>query len=154
MPVEETDHSGWALWWVYSEPVSIHSKEPMNTYDPLNAPDPSEWLSMGEDERIGLVIEHHREAGVELPNEQIHAVVHAIVENQIALGDEIPTQATLDRLVEEGLDRHQAIHAVASVLVEFLQDTLSDDESVSNIKESFYQELDKLKAAEWLKSFE
>jgi hypothetical protein len=35
-----------------------------------------------------------------------------------------------------------------------LQDTLSDDESAPDIDEKFYQELDKLKAAEWLKSFE
>ncbi len=47
----------------------------MEDYDPLNAPDPDEWQSMDEDERISLVMEHHRESGVELPNEQVHAVV-------------------------------------------------------------------------------
>ena len=43
----------------------------MHTYDPLNAPEPGEWLTMGEDERIRLVMEHHRQTNVELPNEQI-----------------------------------------------------------------------------------
>ncbi len=37
---------------------------------------------MDEDERITLVMEHHREAGVELPNEQVHAVVHVVVETK------------------------------------------------------------------------
>jgi hypothetical protein len=45
-----------------------------------------------------------------------HAIFHVIVENQAALGDEIPVRGTLDRLMGEGLDRHEAIHAVASVL--------------------------------------
>ncbi len=60
----------------------------MEVYDPLNAPDPDDWQSMDEDERMMLVTEYHRQAGVELPNEQVHAAVHVIVENQIALGDE------------------------------------------------------------------
>ncbi|MCH8980062.1 MAG: hypothetical protein IH945_12595, partial [Armatimonadetes bacterium] len=78
----------------------------MEAYDPLNAPDPDEWQSVDEQERIILVMEHHREAGVKLPNERLHATVHVIVENQIALGDEIPARATLERLIREGLDRH------------------------------------------------
>ena len=36
-------------------------------YDPLNAPDHDDWQSMDEDERMMLVMEYHREAGVELP---------------------------------------------------------------------------------------
>ena len=48
---------------------------------------------------------------VRLPNEKLHAVLHVVIENQIALGDEIP-----------GLDRHEAIHCIASVLAEFIHD--------------------------------
>ncbi len=122
----------------------------MEAYDPLNAPDPDEWQSMDEDERITLVMEHHREAGVELPNEQVHAVVHVVVENQIALGDEMSAQATLERLVREGLDRHDAIHAVGSVLVDFVQALICDDEAPA-ANERYNEDLKKLKAAEWLK---
>ena len=126
----------------------------MEAYDPLNAPDPDEWQSMDEDERINLVIEHHRQVRVELPNEQLHAVIHVIVENQIALGDEIPTQATLERLIREGLDRHDAIHAVGSVLVNFTRELLGDDDDAAwSANETFWEELNKLTAAEWLKSF-
>jgi hypothetical protein len=49
-------------------------------------------------------------------------VVHVIVENQIALGDELPVPSTLMRLMADGLDRHDAIHAIASVLMVFLRD--------------------------------
>ena len=142
-------------WWgMCDEPVLMRSKEPMDTYDPLKAPDPGEWLSMGEDERIALVVKHHGEAGVELPEQQIHAVVHAVVENQIALGDEVPIRTTLDRLVKEGLDRHEPVHAIGSVLAENLQDLLNDDEPTPNINERFFQELNNLKAAEWLRNFD
>jgi hypothetical protein len=40
----------------------------------------------------------------------------SIAEDQIALGDEIPARRTLVRLMEEGLDRHEAIHAIDSAL--------------------------------------
>ena len=124
----------------------------MEDYDPLNAPDPDEWQFMDEDERITLVMEHHREAGVELPNEQVHAVVHVVVENQITLGDEMSAQAALERLMREGLDRHEAIHAVGSVLVDFVQALIRDD-AAPGTNERYNEELEKLTAAEWLKTF-
>ncbi len=122
-------------------------------YDPLNAPDPDDWQSMGEDERMMLVMEYHREAGVELPNEQVHAVVHVVVENQITLGDEMSAQATLERLMREGLDRHEAIHAIGSVLVDFVQTPIRDD-AAPRANERYNEELKKLTAAEWLKTFQ
>jgi len=124
----------------------------MQAYDPLNAPDPDDWQSMAEDERMMLVLEHHHEAGVELPNEQVHAVVHVVVENQVALGDEILAQATLKRLIGEGLDRHEAIHAVGSVLMDFVQELLGDD-AAPEANQRYNEELKKLTAAEWLESF-
>jgi hypothetical protein len=125
----------------------------MEAYDFLSAPDPDEWLSTDEHERIALVMECHRDARVKLPNERIHAVIHVVVENQIALGDELPVQATLERLINEGLDRHDAIHAVGSVLVRFMHDLLGEGDAAPSANEKFYEELKNLKAAEWLKSF-
>ena len=123
----------------------------MEAYDPLNAPDPDEWQSTDEQERIILVMEHHREAGVKLPQDKLHAIVHVIVENQIALGDEIPAQATLERLIREGLDRHDAIHSVGNVLVDYMQE-LAGGNAGPNSHERYDEELKKLKAAEWLES--
>ena len=79
-------------------------------YDPLEAPEPEEWLAIDEAERIRLALDYHRRARVRLPNEKLHAVLHVVIENQIALGDEIPVQHTAQRLMAEGLDRHEAIH--------------------------------------------
>ena len=58
----------------------------MQRYDPLEAPDPKEWLELDEQERIVLVQDYHRRARIRLPNKKVHATLHAIVEAQIALG--------------------------------------------------------------------
>ena len=71
----------------------------MERYDPLKAPDPQEWPSLDEQERIDLVQDYHRRARVSLPNEKVHAIAHVIVENQVALGDEPAVERTLKRLM-------------------------------------------------------
>ena len=123
---------------------------PMETYDPLSAPDPDEWQSMEETELMILVVDHHRESGVDLPDEQVHAIIHVVVENQVAMGDEIPVEETLKRLVREGLDRHDAIHAVGAVLFGFMQEMLSADDTSPDANEKYYDQLRKLTAAAWL----
>lgn len=46
----------------------------------------------------------------------LHALAHVIVENQLA--EDLPeARRALERLLGEGLDRHDAIHAIASVLM-------------------------------------
>ena len=83
-------------------------------YDPMKAPDPEWWLLLSEDDRNGLVLEYHRLARVEVPNATLHAAFHVIVETQAAMGDELPVARTLARLQIEGLDRHDAVHAIGS----------------------------------------
>jgi hypothetical protein len=47
-----------------------------------------------------------------------HAIAHTIVESQLATGEVAGVPATLARLMrEEGLDRHDAVHAIGSVLM-------------------------------------
>jgi hypothetical protein len=65
-----------------------------------------------------LVSRHHTGQRIRLPNETIHAAIHLIVENQVALGDAFPANGVLLRLMKEGLDRHEAIHAIGSVFSE------------------------------------
>ncbi len=128
--------------------------EPSNmirAYDPLNAPDPDDWQSMDEGERMMLVTEHHRRAGVKLPNAQAHAAIHVIVENQIAQGDETSARPTLERLLREGLDRHEAIHAVGSVLADYMQALVRGD-AAPGATERYDEELEKLTAAKWLET--
>ena len=117
----------------------------------MTAPNSDDWEAMDEEERMMIVMDHHREAGVELPNERIHAAIHVIVENQIALGDETAAAATLERMIREGLDRHEAIHAIGSVLAEFMQ-ALSSGDVAPGSNEKYDEALEKLTAAEWLDS--
>ncbi len=121
-------------------------------YDPLIPPDPDDWRSIDEGERVMLVTEYHRQAAVEPPNQRAHAAIHVIVENQMALGDETSAPATLERLMREGLDRHEAIHAVGGVLTNFMQALIRGD-AAPGANERYNEELEKLTAAKWLKTF-
>jgi hypothetical protein len=47
-------------------------------------------------------------------------------ENQLALEDQAIVRATLHRLMNEGLTRHDAVHAVGAVLTEHIYDMLND----------------------------
>ena len=67
----------------------------MKRYDPQKPPDSREWLRLDEAELIELVLRHHRRAGVRLPNARSRATIHVVVENQVALGDEVPVRRTL-----------------------------------------------------------
>jgi Domain of unknown function (DUF1841) len=119
-------------------------------YDPLEAPEPEEWLAIDEAERIQLAQDYHQRARVRLPNEKLHAVFHVVVENQIALGDEIPVQSTLQRLMAEGLGRHEAIHAIASVLAEFMHDLVKKSEASGKSNQAYFAALQGLTAEGWL----
>ena len=89
-------------------------------YDPDHEPDRASWFGLNEGERIALVAEYHRRAGIKLPNQQAHAAMHVVVENQAMMGDETLVPETLARLMDEGLDRHDAVHAIAFVLSEVM----------------------------------
>lgn len=56
-------------------------------------------------------------------------LIHVVVENQIALGDEIPVRRAVQRLMSEGLDRHDSIHAVGSVLIGHIGELLGPPET-------------------------
>ena len=120
----------------------------METYDPLTAPDPDLWLELDEQERLALVEEHHNSAGVELDKQTLHAVMHTVVENQLALRDEC-VMRTLERLMAEGLDRHDALHAVGSVLAEHLFGILSEGTKESASTDKYYRALEELTVASW-----
>jgi hypothetical protein len=109
---------------------------------------------MDEQERIQLVEQYHRRAGIRLPNVTAHAVIHAIIENQIALGDELPVRRTLQRLMSEGLDRHDALHAIGSVLALHMSDLASRPKAVSKAdpNDAYYAALERLTAEDWRRS--
>ena len=120
----------------------------MNRYEPSKAPDPAGWLALDEQERVVLVEEFHRRARVDLPNVKLHATMHVVVENQLALNDE-PVVRGLARLIKEGLTRHDAIHAIGSVVAEQIYDLLKLGDTPETSRARYYAAIERLTAAEW-----
>ena len=124
----------------------------MDQYDPLFAPDAEEWMAMDEGELIDLVHDYHRRARVRLPNARLHATIHVVVETQIAMGSELPTGRTVDRLQAEGLDRHEAIHAVGLVLAEHMIDLMKEETPGGDPNVAYGASLESLTAEGWRRS--
>ena len=76
-------------------------------------------------------------------------MAHVIVENQAALADETPVAAVMERLMREGLDRHEAIHAIGCVFMGTLHETVQDDRE-ADLTSAYYRELMQLTAEKWL----
>ncbi len=109
------------------------------------APEASEWLALDEGERIGVCLRAHVPLpdGHPLPgNLRLHALVHAVVETQLAMDDPPAMGRALDRLVTKGLDRHEATHALGAVLAKHLFPVLKGATAVDG--ESYARALDAL----------
>jgi hypothetical protein len=92
-------------------------------YDAQTAPDAATWLRTDGALRLDAIERYHSQltgAHPPTPNPQIHAVAHDVVETQLAAADPASTTETLARLTREGVDRHSAIHAIGSVIMEFI----------------------------------
>jgi hypothetical protein len=124
----------------------------IDRYDPLQAPDARQWLALDESERLQLAIDYHVRARLDVPNVRVHATMHTIVENRVALGDETPVREKIRQLMAQGLNRHDAIHAIASVLIKFLYGALTDGASPEEPNERYYAALKRLNARKWLRS--
>lgn len=124
----------------------------IDSYDPLQAPDPEQWLALDENKRIDLATDYHIASGIELPNVAVHATMHAMVESQIAMGDEIPVRRKVQQLMAQGLDRHDAIHAVGSVLINRMSDLVRDGAPADDPNVRYYAALRRPNARRWLRS--
>jgi hypothetical protein len=71
-----------------------------------------------------------------------------IAENQLA--EHLPAvEGALNRMLAEGLDRHEAIHAVGTVLAEFLNDLAGHRVTDADPNYAYYRALAQLRAAQW-----
>lgn len=71
-----------------------------------------------------------------------------MVENQLA--ERIPeVTGTLERLLNEGLDRHDAIHAIGSVLAEHLFNIMKTRPAGGDPHAAYFAALESLSAAKW-----
>jgi hypothetical protein len=124
----------------------------LKKYDPDVAPIGTEWLKMPEADRLNMVTEYHRRHRIPLPNHRLHAVIHVVVENQIALGEEVVIEA-VDRLQKQGLSRHETIHAIGMVLSERLFDLLKKGGGPTpETHKPYFERLKHFSADEWRRS--
>ena len=121
----------------------------MMRYHPSRAPDPQLWLALDEGARTEHVLRYHRRAKVKLPSPRMHAAMHVMVENQIAEGY-VAALAALARLVAGGLDRHDAIHAIASVAIVQMHAVMQGGTHVFD-EAAYERELNALTAGGWRK---
>ena len=120
----------------------------MNRYDPLQAPSAAEWLELDEGERIELARQYHLRRRIKMPNLRLHAVTHAIVENQLAEGLAV-VEAALQRLLADGLDRHEAVHAIGSVLMGHIWNLENKPPPEGDPNAAYFRALEQLTAASW-----
>lgn len=110
------------------------------------------WSSLSEGEQIDLVEEAHRKERLDPSARRLHAATHVVVENQILLGDSTPVAEALERLQRGGLSRHDAVHAIGSVLaehvLEIVQEVRPGDPSAD-----YYEAIRNLTVESWYASF-
>ena len=121
-------------------------------YDPLRKVPYRKWLAADEIDRMRAVRAYHRANHIEIPNLEAHVALHTAIETQVAM-DVFPTRSTLSRLMGEGLDRHEAIHAMAAVLAGHMNRVMATGGSVAgvdNLQREYEADLLKLTADSWM----
>ncbi len=118
-------------------------------YDADRAPDTEEWNAADEDARLAAIRAYHDQLDEhpDTPNPKLHALMHVIVENQLAAGDPPEAAETLARLLVAGASRHAAIHAIASIVAEEIQAVMKDDRAYD--REATARRLKHLRPADW-----
>lgn len=123
-------------------------------YNPLQTPDAEQWLQMDEQERLALVLDFHdkeSDEDDELEDEQkhLHAAIHVVVENQLAMATPMVAE-TVARMRRQGLDRHDAVHAVGAVLAGDIFELLKGKAETWQ-PQRYRRRLEKLTAKRWRK---
>ena len=124
----------------------------MEYYTASRAPDSEEWLKLDESLRIDLVREsigEDIEDDVPEDAEYLHAAIHVVVENQLAMGVD-PVPPTMAKLIRQGLSRHEALHAIGTIVSEDIFDLLQSNEK-SWPESRYRRRLEKLTAKRWIK---
>jgi hypothetical protein len=118
-------------------------------YDPDQAPKPEHWLALDEQECVARVRAFH--GSMPGADAEAHALVHVVVENQLAAGEPAETRTALERLRSEGLSRHEAIHAIGTIVTKVMFDALQGMSANPDAAE-YVRELEQLTAAGWRES--
>lgn len=124
----------------------------MDTYNPLIEPNKDEWLKSSEYDRIDAVREFHENSDDEFEADgalSIHSTLHVIVENQLAMEVELIPE-TIEKLTRQGLDRHEAIHAIGAIISEDLFYIMRGEKTEFSPKQ-YRRKLEKITAKRWRK---
>ncbi len=122
----------------------------MDSYNADEKPSARMWLNLDEFESLSIVEQYHQQIGDTAPNEMLHAMMHVVIENQLAADDPAEAARTLARLMKAGLDRHDAIHALASVQSEIMFEFVKGTGAVTDPNQEYEQALKRLTAKGWL----
>jgi hypothetical protein len=121
---------------------------PYMKYDPNEAPIASVWLSTDEAERLEIILRYHKRKVLDIPNPRLHAAIHVAIENQLAEGMPEAFQ-TLARLIKEGLNRHDAVHALGSVLSKQIYQISKGEVELKDPNAQYINDLKSLSAESW-----
>ena len=124
----------------------------MRKYNPDKKPNSTKWLALDEDQRILLIERFHEQHGEYGESLKTHSVIHAVVEAQLA-EETKPVEDALLRLRKSGLSRHDSIHAIGSVLAEYIWEVLENDEA-GDINEEYFARLSQLTTESWHAHYE
>ncbi|MEO6079482.1 MAG: DUF1841 family protein [Steroidobacteraceae bacterium] len=126
----------------------------MHRYYPEKEPDAAKWLALSEAERLDLATYAHRKERLNPGAITPHAALHVAVENQLAMGQPASVSQAMVRLRSQGLSRHDAVHAIASVLAEHLHAiVLADDVASKAVPKAYEDAVAMLDGNAWLESF-
>ena len=81
--------------------------------------------------------------------EKAHYVIHVILETQLAEGIQAIVDAFV-RMQHEGLSRHDAIHAVGSILLRHLREMLKPGKDGKAAWLEYVMDVERLHASQWL----
>jgi hypothetical protein len=82
----------------------------------------------------------------------MHTVFHTVVETQLA-EKHAPVKAACLRLRKGGLNRHEAIHAIGSVLAEHVWGVVNEDKLEPDANEAYFAALDELTVESWHEAY-
>jgi len=119
----------------------------MLKYDPDSAPNPKEWLALDEGERQALIAISHENTDLDEVQLMLHASGHMVIENQLAM--EIPeVVSNFNRLMKEGLGRHDALHACSALIMELMYN-ISNKEIKGDPNDYYHKRLEEMTAEKW-----
>jgi hypothetical protein len=119
-------------------------------YDASVAPDLSKWRTIKDRAKIHAIEDYHLLAEPDPDPESFmnHVAVHLTVEEHVAAGDPPEVGEAMARLMNEGLSRHDAIHAIGTVIFDVL-DNLSGKTETFDLQ-AYKQGLSELTVEKWL----